>query len=91
MGVLAIMLSTLLITITTALPQTSGPSVIPEYNPAPPGLTFLYRSFVNITNPINVGVGPKGARIVIPIVGGDFTGTKLTGKYPYKLQGLLLS
>jgi hypothetical protein len=47
--------------------------------PVAPALTFLYTSFVNIGPPIDVGVGPKGDRIVIPITGGNFTGPRLSG------------
>jgi hypothetical protein len=84
------LLPTFLITATTALPQTSSSSGSLGHNPAPPALTFLYTSFVNITTPINVGVGPRGDRLVIPIVGGNFTGPKLAGIYPYKSQELMI-
>jgi len=44
-----------------------------------PGLSYLYT--VNITGgPVTViGPGPRGTRLVVPIVGGTFTGPKLNG------------
>jgi hypothetical protein len=48
--------------------------------PHPPGLTYLYT--VNITGgtTANIGPGPRGTRVVVPIVGGKFSGPKLKGK-----------
>lgn len=45
--------------------------------PKAPGLSYLYT--VNITGgtPIIVGPGPRGNRIVVPIIGGSFSGPKL--------------
>jgi len=47
--------------------------------PPAPGLTFLYTSFVTIATPIDLGVGPHGDRLTIPITGGNFTGPRLSG------------
>jgi hypothetical protein len=47
--------------------------------PKAPELKYLYTSFVNLTDPVPYGVGPKGPRVVIPIIGGNFTGPKLKG------------
>jgi hypothetical protein len=48
-------------------------------NPPAPALTFLYTSFVDIADPIDMGVGPLGDRLAIPITGGNFTGPLLSG------------
>ncbi|KAJ4420295.1 hypothetical protein N0V85_000644 [Neurospora sp. IMI 360204] len=48
--------------------------------PAPPGLSFLYSLNCTLGTQIPVGTGPRGTRIVIPIVGGTFQGPKLKGK-----------
>jgi hypothetical protein len=45
----------------------------------PPALELLYTSFVSISTPIDLGVGPNGDRLVIPITGGNFTGPKIKG------------
>jgi len=44
--------------------------------PKAPGLTYLYT--VNITggNAATVGPGPRGTRIVVPILNGTFSGPK---------------
>jgi hypothetical protein len=47
--------------------------------PPAPSLTFLYSSYVDVSTPIDVGVGPHGDRLVIPITGGNFTGPLLSG------------
>jgi hypothetical protein len=52
-----------------------------QRTPAPPAQTFLYTSFVNLQNAVNYGLGPIGDRLVIPIVGGNFTGPKLNGTF----------
>ncbi|CAJ2514035.1 Uu.00g021540.m01.CDS01 [Anthostomella pinea] len=48
-------------------------------DPAPPGLAYLYTVNVTLGDAIDVGLGPKGTRIVIPITGGTFSGPKLSG------------
>jgi len=49
--------------------------------PKAPGLTYLYS--VNITGGeiAPVGQGPRGFRLVVPILRGSFAGPKLKGKY----------
>jgi len=55
-------------------PAPPGPK-----GPKPPGLQYLYT--VNITGgePAIVGGGPRGFRIVVPILRGAFAGPKLKG------------
>lgn len=48
--------------------------------PAAPGITFLYTSYVDCLNAIYETQGPRGIRTTIPIVGGNFTGPRLSGK-----------
>lgn len=48
--------------------------------PAAPGLTFLYSLNCTLGAPIPVGKGPHGTRLVIPIVGGSFSGPRLSGR-----------
>lgn len=48
--------------------------------PAAPGLTFLYSLNCTLAPPIPVGGGPHGTRLVIPIVGGTFSGPRLSGR-----------
>lgn len=49
--------------------------------PKAPGLTYLYT--VNITGGeiYPVGPGPRGVRLVVPIVKGNFAGPKLKGRF----------
>jgi hypothetical protein len=49
--------------------------------PPSPGLTFLYTAFVICDTPIQYEA-PNGGRQVIPIVGGNFTGPRLSGNSP---------
>jgi hypothetical protein len=73
------LLSTLFVTAAWAIPQTSSvPSTSAAAVPPAPGLTHLYTSFVNITTPVDYGVTQYGDQLVIPIVGGTFTG-KISG------------
>ncbi|GAB1317014.1 Scytalone dehydratase [Madurella fahalii] len=48
--------------------------------PTAPGLTFLYSLNCTLGTPLTVGGGPHGNRVVIPIVGGSFSGPRLSGK-----------
>jgi hypothetical protein len=54
--------------------------------PRAPGLAYLYT--VNITGGefYPVGNGPRGIRIVVPIVSGNFEGPKLKGESEYRLS-----
>jgi hypothetical protein len=49
--------------------------------PAAPGLTYLYSLNCTLGPAIEVGAGPHGTRVVIPIVGGTFSGPKLSGMH----------
>ncbi|KAK4888678.1 hypothetical protein LTR27_012464 [Elasticomyces elasticus] len=73
---LSFLASTCLLTIGSFAQQTPS-----SYSPlAPPGLTFLYTSYVECLNRIYTTQGPRGLRTSIPIVGGNFTGPRLSGK-----------
>ncbi|KAK9771590.1 hypothetical protein SCAR479_11794 [Seiridium cardinale] len=41
--------------------------------PNPPGFTYLFTANVTLEPAINMGVGPYGQRVAIPIIGGTFT------------------
>lgn len=47
--------------------------------PTPPALEFLYTAFVHCTNTLYESQGPRGIRKAIPIVGGNFTGPRVSG------------
>lgn len=47
--------------------------------PPAPALTYLYTSYVDVSTPIDMGVGPLGDRLAIPITGGNFSGPLLSG------------
>ncbi|KAH7350976.1 hypothetical protein BKA65DRAFT_549959 [Rhexocercosporidium sp. MPI-PUGE-AT-0058] len=59
--------------ITGALAQ----SLVTE--PKSPRLSFLYSANATLGPTINYGDGPRGNRVAIPIIGGTFTGPKLSG------------
>ena len=48
--------------------------------PNAPGLTYLYSMNCTLGEVVNVGATPNGNRIVIPIVGGTFSGPRMSGK-----------
>jgi len=56
-----------------------------SHAPKKPGLTYLYT--VNITGgtPYDVGPGPYGDRVVVPIVSGTFSGPKMSGELTFPL------
>ncbi|KAK0741386.1 hypothetical protein B0T18DRAFT_432499 [Schizothecium vesticola] len=58
----------------------SAAAAAPPQYPKAPGLTYLYQ--VNITGgeAAVVGKGPRGVRIVVPILFGSFEGPRLKGK-----------
>ena len=58
----------------------SAIGVAPPKYPKAPGLTYLYQ--VNITggDAAIVGKGPRGVRIVVPILFGSFEGPRLKGE-----------
>lgn len=48
--------------------------------PSPPGLTFLYTLNCTLGTTIDIGYGPRGHRVAIPITGGYFNGPRMSGK-----------
>ncbi|KAM7201178.1 Protein of unknown function (DUF3237) domain containing protein [Naviculisporaceae sp. PSN 640] len=60
-----------------SLTQAAGPP--PPKTPKPPSSTYLYT--LNITGGATypVGAGPYGFRLVVPILGGSFSGPRLRG------------
>ncbi|KAG4440871.1 hypothetical protein IFR05_003621 [Cadophora sp. M221] len=65
--------TTILMVLTGGLAQTNATE------PKAPRLTFLYSSNVTLGPTIEYGDGPKGNRVAIPIIGGTFSGPKLSG------------
>ncbi|OJJ01839.1 hypothetical protein ASPVEDRAFT_83362 [Aspergillus versicolor CBS 583.65] len=49
-------------------------------SPNPPTLEFLYSLNATVGEPIEVGNGPSGERVAIPVTGGTFKGPRLSGK-----------
>lgn len=47
--------------------------------PSPPGLTYLYTLNCTLGDPYQIGWGPRGDRVAIPITGGSFHGPRLSG------------
>jgi len=66
----------------------AGPVAPVPKPPKAPGLTYLYT--VNITGgeAAIVGQGPRGFRLVVPILRGSFAGPKLKGKSPPQTPSL---
>lgn len=52
--------------------------------PPPPALSYLYTAYVQCTGNLMETDSPHGLRKTIPIVGGNFTGPRLSGT-PYIL------
>ena len=50
-----------------------------QEDPPPPQLVFLYTLYADCAKAIDVGNGPKGMRTIFPIIGGNFTGPRLSG------------
>ncbi|KAK3402656.1 hypothetical protein B0T20DRAFT_342991 [Sordaria brevicollis] len=66
------------------LPQTvsgAGPEALAPKDkyPKPPKLEFLYTVNVTGGETYNIGNGPNGLRLVVPILSGSFAGPKLKG------------
>ncbi|KAL4781457.1 hypothetical protein BJX76DRAFT_335469 [Aspergillus varians] len=68
-----------LILTTLAIQALSGAPTVSAANPAPPELSYLYTAFVHCKGTLMNGDGPRGIRTAIPIVGGNFTGPRLSG------------
>jgi len=47
----------------------------------PPGWYYSYTLYADCAQGIQVGNAPKGARTIFPILGGNFTGPRLSGVY----------
>lgn len=55
--------------------------------PVPPAVTLLYRMDVQLGQRFSLGPVPSGKeRIVIPIIGGTFSGPKMSGMYSNSKQ-----
>jgi hypothetical protein len=57
----------------------SAVSACAQNAPAAPSLTYLYSLNCTLGASLDVGGGPHGSRVVIPITGGTFSGPKLKG------------
>ncbi|PYH95476.1 hypothetical protein BO71DRAFT_397934 [Aspergillus ellipticus CBS 707.79] len=64
---------------TLLLGSVHGSSVAVSPPPAPE-LSFLYTAFVDVKGTVMQSPGPHGIRRTIPIVGGNFTGPRLSGE-----------
>jgi len=58
-------------------------------SPKAPGLELLYTLNVTSGEPIAVGPGPRGIRLIVPLTGGTFSGPKLKGKPRQPLNCLI--
>lgn len=57
--------------------------VMATSDPLPPTMTLLYHMEIQLGDRFSIGSVPNGQeRIVIPIVGGTFTGPRLSGTTP---------
>lgn len=65
------------------LPWTSAQNTT---TPSAPGLTYLYTLNCTLGTSIDIGNGPKGQRVAIPITGGSFAGPRLSGKLGLESQ-----
>ncbi|KAL4865716.1 hypothetical protein BDV12DRAFT_187998 [Aspergillus spectabilis] len=65
-----------------AIQPLSGPLGVTAASaePPPPELSYLYTAFVHCKGTLMNEDGPRGTRQAIPIVGGNFTGPRLSGK-----------
>ncbi|KAK4632438.1 hypothetical protein CLAFUW4_02911 [Fulvia fulva] len=55
-------------------------TVLTSPEPTAPGLVFLYTAYVDCLESLYETQGPRDIRKAIPIVGGNFTGPRLSGK-----------
>lgn len=49
--------------------------------PSPPALTYLFSLNITSGATISIGSTPLGDRVFEPILGGSFSGPKLSGKF----------
>lgn len=75
---LSSLLTSLLPLLTLPIPSTS--SLTASDTPKPPALEFLYTCFVTCHNGLYETNGPRGLRTAIPIVGGNVTGPRISGR-----------
>lgn len=70
--------------------EALAPAPVKDKYPKPPKLEFLYT--VNITGgeTYNVGNGPNGLRLVVPILNGTFAGPRLKGLFCFYCLSLPL-
>lgn len=59
----------------------AGPRQPSSPAPSPPDLTYLFSLNITSGPPINIGTTPLGDRVFEPIVGGSFSGPKLSGRF----------
>ncbi|KAH8422382.1 DUF3237 domain-containing protein [Aspergillus melleus] len=55
-------------------------AAVSSTQPSAPGLSFLYTAYVECKGNLMEEHGPHGVRKAIPIVGGNFTGPRLSGE-----------
>ncbi|KAI1880757.1 hypothetical protein JX265_000997 [Neoarthrinium moseri] len=55
------------------------PLIARAATPNPPGLTYLFTANASLAQSIDMGVGPYGERVAIPIIGGTFSGPRVNG------------
>ncbi|USW50106.1 hypothetical protein Slin15195_G034250 [Septoria linicola] len=61
--------------------SATAQNVLAVHNePTAPALEYLYTAYADCLNTIYESHGPRGIRKAIPIVGGNFTGPRLSGK-----------
>ncbi|KAL2820240.1 hypothetical protein BDW59DRAFT_164725 [Aspergillus cavernicola] len=65
---------------TLAIQSLSGAPCVDAANPQPPELSYLYTAFVHCRGTLMNEDGPRGVRMAIPIVGGNFAGPRLSGE-----------
>ncbi|KAK8014448.1 hypothetical protein PG990_007744 [Apiospora arundinis] len=53
---------------------------VAKADPTPPGYEYLYTVNATLLPAIEIGDGPVGNRVAIPIIGGEFHGPKMNGK-----------
>ncbi|KAL3476411.1 hypothetical protein BJX99DRAFT_228090 [Aspergillus californicus] len=75
-----LVLSTLAIQSLASTTSSTSASHVAAATPSPPELSYLYTAFVYCKGSLMNEDGPRGTRRAIPIVGGNFTGPRLSGQ-----------
>ncbi|CAK7218001.1 hypothetical protein SCUCBS95973_003342 [Sporothrix curviconia] len=65
--------------LSSALAAAVAVGVAAAATPKPPVLSFLYSINITMSAPQDIGTTPTGSRGILPIVGGKFSGPKLSG------------